>query len=343
LKRAILCCLAALCTANALADEDRAGRNYDAYCSVCHGDNGDGASHASAGLVPPPRNFRAEEFAARATRESIIAAITNGMPGSAMIAWRTELGEAEIAELADYILGSFVGQGEKPAASGRAVATDVEAARTYQESCSVCHGDDGKGAQWGRESLAMAPRDFTTAEARRDLDRDRMIASVTYGRPGTPMPGFGRQLSAEKVAAVVDYVRARFMRASADTTTRASAADQDGQLPAGYHDQPFPGDLEGDFERGRAFYFVNCIQCHGADGAGDGPRAYFIFPKPRNFRDDATQKIMNRPRLYAGIRDGVVGKEMPAWSKVASPQEIADVSEFVYRQFIRSEAGATGE
>jgi mono/diheme cytochrome c family protein len=35
-----------------------------------------------------------------------------------------------------------------------------------------------------------------------------------------------------------------------------------------------------------------------------------------------------------GIADGVLGKEMPAWSKVFSDQDIADVAEFVYREFI---------
>ena len=30
---------------------------YHDYCSVCHGDKGDGNSHAKQGLVPPPRDF----------------------------------------------------------------------------------------------------------------------------------------------------------------------------------------------------------------------------------------------------------------------------------------------
>jgi mono/diheme cytochrome c family protein len=32
---------------------------------------------------------------------------------------------------------------------------------------------------------------------------------------------------------------------------------------------------------------------------------------------------------------GKTGSEMPAWSKVLSKQEIADVSEFVFQTFIR--------
>jgi len=78
----------------------------------------------------------------------------------------------------------------------------------------------------------------------------------------------------------------------------------------------------------------NCIDCHGANGGGDGPRAYFIFPKPRNFNDPATQEYLTRQNLYNGIKHGVVGKEMPAWGKVLSDHQIADLTEYVYRQFI---------
>ena len=215
--------------------------------------------------------------------------------------------------------------------------------KIYQESCSVCHGDDGKGAVWGQQSLSIPPRDFTTASARQELDRERMIASVTYGRPGTPMPGFGSQLNATQVAAIVDYVRARFMvphvaghaTMPLSHSTVTSGAEHN---PVQYHKRSFPNELQGQFESGRSIYFSNCINCHGSLGDGNGPRAYFIFPKPRNFLDSATQQIMNRPRLYAGVRDGVIGKEMPAWRFVLTDQEIADVAEFVYQEFIQVQA-----
>ena len=48
------------------------------------------------------------------------------------------------------------------------------------------------------------------------------------------------------------------------------------------------------------------VALHGAEGDGNGRRAYFIFPKPRNFLDPATQQTFNRPRLYSGIADGVI-------------------------------------
>ena len=308
----------------AIAADEAVGKRYSEYCSVCHGDRGDGQSHAQQGLMPPPRNFTDPSFVATATRERIVAAITNGVPGTAMIAWKTEFGPGEIEELADYVLSEFT---RAPAEPAVAPVVDVEFERIYQESCSVCHGDDGKGAKWGQESLSAKPRDFTSASSQAELTRDRMIVSVTNGRPGTPMPGFGSQLSPGQIEGIVDYVRARFMIYAGDSSTTAEGS---------YHDRPFPNDLEGQFERGSALYYANCAECHGAEGDGNGRRAYFIFPKPRNFLDPATQQTFNRPRLYSGIADGVIGKEMPAWSKVFSEQDIADVGEFVYREFIRA-------
>lgn len=316
-----------------LASTEEVKQRFSLYCSVCHGDKGDGRSHAQQGLVPPPRDFTARSFAAAVTRERLIAAIGNGVPGTAMVAWQSEFDHEEIEELADFILSEFVGSKTVVPAK-----QNSDSARIYQETCSVCHGDDGKGAIWGQTSLSVKPRDFTSSKSRSELTRDRMIVSVRHGRPGTPMPGFGTQLSEQQIANIVDYVRSRFMKANGQSRdehapTAPSAAEvTDGG--SDYGSRPLPNGLAGNFERGRSLYFQNCIECHGASGDGDGPRAYFIFPKPRDFLDPATQQILNRPRLYSGIADGIAGREMPAWKYVFSEQDIADVAEFVYSEFI---------
>lgn len=317
-----------------VAAEDAVKERFSLYCSVCHGDRGDGASHAQQGLVPPPRDFTDPAFGNTVSRERLVAAITNGVPGTAMIAWQTELSETQIGELADFILNDFVARPEPSVTVSRTTPAPDEATRIYQEACSVCHGDDGKGAIWGQRSLAAVPRNFTTAQAKADLTRERMIKSVTHGRPGTPMPGFSTQLNQEQIAAVVDHIRTRFMgAASLEAGTVVTTSD--------YHERPFPDRLVGNFERGRSLYFQNCLECHGLSGDGDGPRAYFIFPRPRNFHNEATRETMNRPRLYDAVADGVNGREMPAWRFVFAAQDIADVSEFVYREFIAAGEAAT--
>ena len=215
----------------------------------------------------------------------------------------------------------------------------IDAERIYQESCSVCHGDDGRGAVWGQASLSVPPRNFRTAESREELTRERMIASVTAGRPGTPMPGFGTQLSIPEITAVVDWVRAEFMtpgeRVAADPHgARLPGNTEYGPIGQEQPRQALPADYAGNPGRGALLYAQNCVDCHGANGGGDGPRAYFIFPKPRNFHDPDTREYLSRRNLYNGIKFGVVGKEMPAWGKVLSDSQVADLTEYVYSQFI---------
>ena len=79
----------------------------------------------------------------------------------------------------------------------------------------------------------------------------------------------------------------------------------------------------------------NCATCHGKLGDGQGPRAYFMTAKPRNFLDDYSHVILNRPAIFNAATFGRPGTEMPAWGHVLSEQQIANVAEFVFEAFIQ--------
>ena len=326
---------------------------YAEYCSVCHGDQGDGKTHATRGLNPPPRDFTQPGMKAQLPREYMITVVSEGKPGTAMVGWNTQLSRDQIEGLVDYIRTNFMGEasvgklGKAPAGqphSGKAI---------FAATCSVCHGEDGAGALWGKTSLNPPPVDFTQVTPEQGMSRERMIASVTHGRPGTAMTAFASQLTSQEIETVVDYIRTTFMpeeeQASADTgATGASMAVMGKKLSvAGIggqtithgvnFDLPMPDNLEGDTAMGAASYLQNCSACHGVQGKGDGPRAYFIFPRPRNFVSPENRARFNRPALFSAIKNGVVGREMPAWERVFSDQQIADVAEYVFQTFIKSE------
>lgn len=105
---------------------------------------------------------------------------------------------------------------------------------------------------------------------------------------------------------------------------------------------PMPQGLKGNLAKGRDFFMQNCYTCHGVTGGGDGPRAYFINPPPRNFLLETSRQYLNRPALFEAISNGRTGSEMPAWNKVLSNQEIADVAEYVFQSFIRSGRKGSG-
>ncbi len=333
---------------------------YHNYCSVCHGDKGDGNSHAESSMVPPPANFTLQKTARRLTRKRMIHSVTKGRPGTAMVAWEDQLNPGEIAGVVDYIREFFM----PPVGAG-----DVSRGKKlYAQTCSVCHGDHGRSAKWGSNLLRFRPRNFTTEASRRELSRERMIHSVTHGVQGTPMVAFNSQLSAGEIADIVDYIREVFMHSKTpsgisgthaygyptakETATKASTFSDMGVvnrrlLPKNENapltksidmSAELPNNLQGNPKIGHALYIQNCVQCHGIKGNGEGPRAYFIFPRPRNFTRESSRKRFNRPALYHSISKGKLGTEMPAWDVVMTPQQIADISEYVFRTFIRADA-----
>ncbi len=92
----LLSCLAFLSPWAVAAETRDPALLYHNYCSVCHGDKGDGNSHARSSLNPPPRDFTRPEAAVALTRERMLAAVRDGIPGTAMAGWKTQLSEEEI-------------------------------------------------------------------------------------------------------------------------------------------------------------------------------------------------------------------------------------------------------
>jgi len=338
----IVTMLAVLYSATPQANEVDAKALYQKHCSACHGENGNGKSRASIALNPPPRDFSSAEAWRQLSRERMLISVTYGRPGSAMVGFENRLDKSEIAAIVDYIRTHFMRRPTKMQRSGGAAI--------YREHCAVCHGDKGAGAQWTRLSLNPSPRDFTAPESRRDLNRERMVTSVTHGRPGTAMMSFKRRLSDPQIAEVVDYIRATFMQAGGPRNLVAASEDvgsahrpgpdriQGQHLPvstqAADMDAVMPFGLQGNPEAGRAFYMENCFTCHGVNGDGKGPRAGFIRPPPRNFHATASRQRFNRPALFRAIAIGKAGTIMPAWSKVLDEQQIANVTEYVFTAYI---------
>lgn len=220
----------------------------------------------------------------------------------------------------------------------------IDSKKIYQKFCSVCHGDKGDGDTRAAGGLSPKPRNFTTEEAAKVLNRQRMIESVAQGRPGTAMVGHSKKLSPLQIEAVVDYIRSTFMKVPSSVTTdkATSSGTQGSGAPAQAQTEvatdmkaAMPKGLKGNSQAGQAFYMKNCFTCHGVNGDGNGPRAYFNTPRPRNFTSDQSRQSYNRPRLFDAISNGKRGTVMPAWGKVLSDQQIADVAEFVFQGFIR--------
>ncbi|MBI3897347.1 MAG: c-type cytochrome [Gammaproteobacteria bacterium] len=339
----VACCGA---SSSALAD-DRQFKSENAKpeeifrhsCAVCHGERGNGQGRASNNLNPRPRDFTQSS---NLTREAMINAVTYGRPGTAMMSWTRKYSPQQIEGVVDYIRGRFMLVALDPhIETGRAV---------YGHFCQVCHGDRGQGVK----SAADTPRDWTVPKVIMNFTRERMIAAVAQGKHGaTVSAGFSDKLSADQMSASVDYIRRVLLPALAERDqdksppTAAQPASpspqQNAPLPAAKSASaqadmslPLPKGLVGDIKRGEKFFMGNCATCHGKLGNGEGPRAFFLNPSPRNFHDAYSHTNLNRPTLFSVITTGKPGTVMPAWGKVLSEQEIANVAEFVFQTFVQA-------
>jgi DMSO reductase family type II enzyme heme b subunit len=145
------------------AQDTTAGKAvYDKWCAGCHGDGGAGDGPGAAAMLPRPRDFTLGIYQVRTTATGqlptdadIQRAIDEGIPGTAMPAWREQLSEAERRDLVAYLktLSSFFADtsfrpvplefGDPPGGGAEA----LRLGRQFYDSigCRKCHGDAGRG------------------------------------------------------------------------------------------------------------------------------------------------------------------------------------------------------
>jgi cbb3-type cytochrome c oxidase subunit III len=76
-----------------------------------------------------------------------------------------------------------------------------EAATTFMEKCSMCHGLDGKGY------TAVKTPNFTDPKWQAAHSDKELLDAIESGVKGTSMVAFKERLSHEQIEAVLKYVR----------------------------------------------------------------------------------------------------------------------------------------
>lgn len=123
-----------------------------------------------------------------------------------------------------------------------------------------------------------------------------------------------------------------------------SSWGQDEALPEGFTRQSAPGKPAAEqIEAGKRVYFTKCVWCHGVEGAGDGPGAVRLWPRPRNF-NAGTFKIRHTASgqlplidvdLLETVTHGLPGSAMPPWEGILTEQQRRDVLAFVTTQLVQ--------
>jgi mono/diheme cytochrome c family protein len=95
---------------------------------------------------------------------------------------------------------------------------------------------------------------------------------------------------------------------------------------------------------GYSLYRLHCLHCHGVSGAGDGPTADFLYPRPRDYRkglfkftSTPTGAKPTRDDLRKTILYGLHGTSMPAFESLMSGDDVEQVLDYVIFLSLRGE------
>ena len=80
-----------------------------------------------------------------------------------------------------------------------------------------------------------------------------------------------------------------------------------------------------------ALYDKNCAACHGFSGGGDGPAANLTAEPPGDFTDPAHMLDVRSDVLYAKIRRGGMGTDMPNFGTVFTREETRALVGYLWR------------
>jgi mono/diheme cytochrome c family protein len=237
---------------------------YDRWCAGCHGEDGKGDGPGAGTMMPRPRDFTTGKYEIRSTPsgalptdDDILGVILDGMPGTAMPAWRDHFGDQEVADLIGY-LKSFSGFFESqpaPEAVPMASAPSADEAalaegREFYEKieCHKCHGPQGRG---NGPSAPTLEDDVDRPVRAADLTENWLFNGggsveeiherLVTGLNGTPMPSFHDLVASEfmtedQLWRVAQYVRSLAPEEPPRVREVVRASRIEGELPGAVDD-----------------------------------------------------------------------------------------------------------
>ena len=199
----------------------------------------------------------------------------------------------------------------------------------YYQNCFFCHGDllDGDGQY--AAGLNPRPINFQDVGTIAQLQEAFLFWRIATGGPGLPkegtpwnsaMPVWHEMLNEDSIWQVItflyDYV-GQVPRMWDPERSRAVTGMKDEIL------------TRRNKSMGTELYEYRCAVCHGDTGAGDGPAADFMYPRPRDFglalfkyKTSPGTNLVRDEDLFHTIKNGLPGTGMPGWGSLLSDTQI---------------------
>ncbi len=166
---------------------------YKHYCSLCHGQKGDGKARATklygqGNLVITMANHDASFYEKMVSDGGSAVGRSRYMPG-----YRDELSDEQFSDLMEYLY-----EIERPEARGKAV---------FMTNCILCHGVKGNGKGRASRLYDPKPADLTRSD-KNDIYKKLIITNGGEYMGRSPvMPVWGLQLKEEEIDDVIAYLR----------------------------------------------------------------------------------------------------------------------------------------
>lgn len=201
----------------------------------------------------------------------------------------------------------------------------------YEQKCTYCHGEEGKGLGIASDFLRPYPVDFvlglykvrTTKTGSIPTDAD-IRRTVKEGLHGTAMPSWAPFITGDSLDAIVEYVKS-FSPRFAEEKAEAIRVGK-----------PIASSARSVFNGKKVYEELGCADCHGDDGRGKGDDVSELeddLGRP-TFAADLTEPWTfiggsSARDIYTRLVTGMNGTPMPSYDDAGSSRQLWDLSNYV--------------
>lgn len=168
---------------------------YAKYCSLCHGERGEGYKADGANALSHP------DFLATASDAFLTRGIVYGRPGTSMSAWGQERGGPLSVEDVKHLVGWIRQWQTKQTIATEQKTVSGVASRgelLFEFNCITCHGKKGEGGTY---------MSLNNPEFLQSVSDGYLWYAIAKGRSETPMLGYENKLTAQGIEDLVALIR----------------------------------------------------------------------------------------------------------------------------------------
>jgi mono/diheme cytochrome c family protein len=306
-------------------------------CLVCHGDSGRGDGPFINGLQPPPPDFGDGSYTPSYGDSDFFWRISEGLPWSAMPAWKLQYSEEDRWALVYYIKVNFTQTDPRPALVTVQEYPDIYMTQKMPESasfergkliflqkCATCHGLSGQGDGWNGQYLDIKPANFSDPNLRGMSDGD-YLARVSFGVQNSAMPTWAEWLPEDQRWDAILFIQQAFVEGRPTISSLSSGGTAANVLTLSQQNWTDSGNVI-DTDQGRTVYNQYCTTCHGDGGMGDGVGASNL----PSGAPSAFPTNLDSAYIFWRVFDGVPQSIMPPFRWILADADIWNVSAYLY-------------